>query len=240
MVTCMQGKKILVVDDDPKVCTIIAHTFAWAGAQVIVANNGLEALHQFFEHQPDLVILDIMLPDMEGWEICTRFLELAHVPIIFLSALGQEHEIIRGLESGAVDYVTKPFSPKLLLVRAQVALRRIAQSPPSNKVTSYDDGYLSLNLEQRRVLVKKKPIKLTVTEYRLLTYLFQNADRILTFQKILEHVWGWEYRDNINYIHVCISHLRRKLEADPNQPRYLHSERGIGYRFEKQPSAETA
>lgn len=236
----MQDKKILIVDDDPSISTLVAQTFSWAGAQVYLAANGLEAQRQFFDHRPDLVILDIMLPDMDGWQVCARLLELTPVPIIFMTALGQEHQIIRGLESGAVDYVTKPFSLKLLLARAQVALRQAGSSPLADKIFLYEDGYLSLDLEQRRVLVQEKPVKLTPTEFRLLVYLFQNAGRVLTFQEILEHVWGQEYRDNINYIHVCISHMRRKLEIDPERPRYLRSEHGVGYRFEKQPAAVAA
>lgn len=236
----MQGKKILIVDDDDALRALVADTFSWAGAQVFLATNGLEAQRLFFDHRPDLVILDIMLPDMDGWQVCARLLELANVPIIFLTALGQEHEIIKGLEIGAVDYVTKPFSPKLLLARSQVALRQAAYSLPAIKTSIYDDGYLSLDLEQRRVLIEGEPVKLTPTEYRLLIFLFQHAGRVLVFKEILEHVWGAGYQDNINYVHVCMSHLRRKLEADPEHPRYLRSEHGIGYRFEKQPSKKAA
>ena len=139
----------------------------------------------------------------------------------FRQALPEEKNIVNGLDCGAVDYVTKPFSVKVLLARARGALNRAAPQSPPEKSRAYDDGYLSIDLVQRRILVEGEPAQLSATEYRLLAYLVQNANRVLTFQQILENVWGWEYQDSINYVHVYISQLRKKVEMDPKQPRYL-------------------
>jgi two-component system KDP operon response regulator KdpE len=227
----MQGKKILVVDDDPDVLRLLVHTFSLTDAQVLIANCGEEALRQFYIHRPDLIVLDVKMPDIDGWQVCLRICDLADVPIIFLTALGGPQEIISGLDCGAVDYVTKPFSPEVLIARARAALRPMEMPLATKKPATYADDYLTIDLEERRVLVRGRPINLTATEFQLLTYLVQNAERVLTFRQILENVWGWEYRDSTNYAHVYIWHLRQKLEEDPKNPQYLLTEHGVGYRF---------
>ena len=231
----MHGKKILVIDDDYSLCQMIKFSFNRAGAQVFTAHDGREGLHQFYNHRPDLVVLDVRMPDIDGWEACRQIRMLSNVPIIMLTTLDKDEEIIRGLNFGADDFVTKPFSREVLMARVLALLRR-AETPVEIGSPSYRDNYLVIDLEKHLVFVLDKPVQLTATEFRLLAFLFQNAGQILTYQTILDRVWGWEYKDSIDYVHVYLSHLRRKLEEDPRNPRYLLTERGIGYRFEKQPS----
>lgn len=230
----MQNEKVLVVDDDPALLPLIEYTFAREGYQVSTASDGKEALRRFFADRPHLVILDIMMPRMDGWETCQRIREVSEVPIIMLTAKGQDEDIVRGLECGADDYLTKPFSIKVLLARARAVLRRAALPPQEQEQPIlYADDYLSIDLRQRRVTVEGEAVKLTPTEYRLLAYLVENAGQVLTSQQILQAVWGWEYQDDLDYVRVYIWHLRQKLERDPKSPRYVQTELGVGYRFER-------
>jgi two-component system KDP operon response regulator KdpE len=228
----LQDRKILVIDDDPNLRQLITITFTSQGCQVHSAVNGAEGLRLFYDYRPDLVILDVMMPEMDGWTVCTQIRQLSNVPIIMLTSLGSERDVVRGLELGAVDYIVKPFSPLVLVARANASLRQLLQEQPPPKQTAFADGYLTIDLEKRRVLVNEKPVKLSSTEYKLLAYLVENAGQILATEQILENVWGWEYRDSSDYVHVYISHLRRKIEADPKQPHYILTEYGIGYYFE--------
>lgn len=227
------NRKILVIDDDPNLRQLISVTFANEGCQIFSATTGAEGLRLFYEHRPDLIILDIMMPELDGWAVCTQIRRLANVPIILLTSLGSEHDVVKGLECGAVDYVVKPFSPKVLVARANAGLRQACQESPTNKQSTFNDTYLTIDLEKRRILVRNEPVKLSATEYKLLSYLVQNANQVLTIEQILENVWGWEYRESSDYVHVYISHLRRKLEADPKEPRYILTEYGAGYYFAK-------
>ena len=231
----LTNKKILVIDDDPNLVRLIEYTFSRAGFVVHKAESGEEGLHQFYDRQPDLIILDIMMPEMDGWEVCARIRQVSDVPIIFLTALSGEENVVRGLDCGAVDYVVKPFGPKALVARAQAALRHVELTPPLEKPPTYRDDYLTIDLETRRVLVRGEPVKLTATEYQLLSYLVQNASQVVSFEQILENVWGSAYDDCVNYVHVYMWHLRNKLEEDPKDPRYLLTEHGVGYRFRKTP-----
>jgi two-component system KDP operon response regulator KdpE len=230
----MQGRCILVIDDDPSLRSVVQLVFSRAGCQVHTAADGHEGLRQFADQRPDLVILDLMMPEMDGWEVCRRIRLLSDVPIIILSVLEREEHIIRGLDCGADDYVTKPFSPNVLLARARATLRRAEPAPTPDTPLIYSDGHLTIDLDKRQVLVRGEPVRLRATEYRLLAYLLENAERVLTFAQILDKVWGHEYQDSVNYVHVYISHLRGKLEKDPKRPRYLLNVRGVGYWFEKQ------
>ncbi len=230
----MQGKKILVIDDDVSLCQTIKFTFTRVGAEVVTATDGREGLQQFYRHRPDVVLLDVRMPDVDGWETCRQIRMLSNVPIIMLTTLHRDEEIVRGLDLGADDFVSKPFSREVLLARARAVLRRVDQPVADENVTGYNDEYLTVNLERRKVSVGGKTVQLTATEFRLLSFLLQNAGQVLSYQTILDKVWGGEYRDNVDYVHVYLSHLRRKLEADPRNPRYLVNERGIGYRFETQ------
>lgn len=229
------NKKILVIDDDPNLLRLIEHTFSKTSAIVYSAKNGEEGLRQFYAQQPDLIVLDIMMSEMDGWEVCARIRQVSEVPIIFLTALNGEENIVRGLDSGAVDYVVKPFGPKVLVARAQAALRQAELTLRREKHLIYRDDYLTIDLETHRVFVRGEPVKLTATEYQLLAYLVRNAGQVLAFQQILENVWGSEYKDSFNYVHVYMWHLRNKLEKDPKDPHYILTEHGIGYRFRKAP-----
>ena len=230
-----QGKKILAIEDDPEMLRLLEHFLSHAGYQVYTAADGQEGLCQFRAHPPDLVILDLMMPIMNGWQTCSQIRRFSTVPIIILTALGWEGDIVRGLDCGAVDYVTKPFSPKVLLARVRAALRQAILTQKVDKPVIYDDGYLTVDLNECRVSVRRNPVKLSATEYRLLAYLLQNACQLLTSQQILEHVWGRAYEDETDCVRVYIWHLRQKLEQDVNNPRYLLTEHGVGYRFQKQP-----
>jgi DNA-binding response OmpR family regulator len=230
----MEEKRVLVVDDDPALLPLIEYTFAREGYEVVTACDGKEALREFFAHKPDLVILDIMMPRMDGWEACRRIREVSDVPIVMLTARGQDEDIVRGLEYGADDYLTKPFSIKVLLAHARAVLRRAAlPAVEYAEPTTYADDFLTIDLKERRVTVEGDQVKLTPTEYRLLAYLVQNAGQVLTFTQILQNVWGWEYQDDLDYVRVYVWHLRQKIEQDPKNPKYIQTEIGVGYRFEK-------
>ncbi|MBX3015194.1 MAG: response regulator transcription factor [Caldilineaceae bacterium] len=229
----MDGKKILIIDDDVNLGQTIKLTFARAGAQVFTAVDGRDGLRQFYEYRPDLVILDIRMPDINGWETCRQIRLLSNIPIIMLTTLDKDEDIIRGLDHGADDFVTKPFSRDVLLARARAVLRRTDLISTPEDHSTYHDGYLLIDIRKHQIQVNGQNIQLTSTEFRLLSYLLQNAGQVLSYQNILDKVWGWEYQDSIDYVHVYISHLRRKLEIDPRNPRYLVTERGIGYRFER-------
>ncbi len=232
----LQGKKILIIDDEPDLLLMLELVFSRAGARPIIAANGRDGLRQFYAHQPDLAVVDLMMPEINGWEVCRNIRQMSETPIIILTALNMDKEIIRGLDCGADDFVTKPINPEVLLARARANLRRAELPPPTQKSVSYNDGYLLIDPEIRLICVNGVKVNLSATEYRLLTYLLRHAGRVLTFGQILEKVWGAEYRDNIDYVHVYMSRLRRKLEKDPKQPIYLLTEYGVGYRFVKQAS----
>jgi two-component system KDP operon response regulator KdpE len=232
-VSQLQGKRILVIDDDPGLLHLAELVFSRQEALVYTAASGQEGLRQFYTHHPDLVILDLMMPEMDGWEVCRRIREISDVPVIMLTALGRDEHIIQGLEAGADDYLPKPFNNDILLARARAVLRRMAPPHPPARPVTYSDGHLTIDLNERRVLVREEPVKLSGTEYQLLTYFLQNSGRVLTFQQILKNVWGEEYQDHVEYVHAYVWHLRQKLEEDPRNPVYLLTEHGVGYHFEK-------
>jgi two-component system KDP operon response regulator KdpE len=231
----LQGKRILIIEDDIRVVGLLAYCFSGTGTQIYSALDGRDGLRQFYLHQPHLVILDIMMPDLDGWQVCSRIRQVSDVPIIILSALGSETDIIHGFDCGAVDYVTKPFKTRVLVARAQAALRQAKLSAEPEKPLTYGDEHLSIDLGQRQVLVRGTPVDLTRTEYRLLAYLVEHAGQAVTHQQILGHVWGPEYVDSPEYVHVHISRLRQKLEKDPLHPHYLVTKHGVGYSFRMLP-----
>ncbi|MCI0398417.1 MAG: response regulator transcription factor [Chloroflexi bacterium] len=234
----MKNVKVLVIDDDTHLCALLKTTFSRAGAHVYVAYGGATGLQMLYAHRPDLVILDIMMPGTNGWDMCRQIRQLSDVPIIMLTALQDDSEIVRGLEAGADDYVTKPFSGDVLLARARAVLRRHGSAVSADTADGgvvYDDGHLSIDMDGRRVAVGGQPVKLSATELGVLIYLLQNAGRVCTFEQILTNVWGDEYRDSADHVHVYVWHLRQKLEKNPKQPQYILTE-PIGYSFQKRPA----
>lgn len=228
----MRNKTILIIDDDPQICRIVEAALSPHGTLTHSANSPAEGLRLFYSQQPDLVILDILMPEMNGWEVCRQIRQLSDVPIIFLTALQSEDDIVRGLDLGAVDYVTKPFSLKVLLARVNAVLRQV-DTLSGTPLRWYQDGYLAVDLDHRRVTVDGELVKLSATEYRLLALLLENAGNVLTFEEILTEIWGEEHRNNTDYVRVYVWHLRKKIERNPKNPAYVLTEYGVGYRFER-------
>jgi len=227
----MQGKKVLIIEDDGFIRKSIETTFLRAGAIIRSVPDGRTALREFYQFHPDLVTLDLMMPHTDGWETCRQMRNLADTPIIMLTALKDESAEIRALDMGAIDFITKPFSPKVLIARAKAALRQTTSSV-TQVGSCYKDDELSVDFEKRRVHLLGQPISLTKTEFELLAYLIRHKGKVLKYEQILDKVWGAGYSSNIDYVHVYISKLRKKIETDPKQSAYLSSERGVGYRFE--------
>jgi|SRR5687768_10977113 len=229
----MNNKKVLIIDDDAGFLYLASLLFKKEGATVFTARDGLEGISKLFTHQPDLTILDVTMPGLNGFEVCQRIRQISDTPIIILTALNDEQDMLRGLKAGADDFLSKPFNPKILLARARTVLRRTEHLQSQKDSFNYDDGHLSIDMERRHVLLHDKRIKLTPTEFRLLIYLVRNPGKVLTFEQILANVWGNEYRGNLDYVHVYVSHLRNKIEENPKSPRYILTVHGIGYIFER-------
>ena len=231
-------KKILVVDDAPAMVRLISRVLSKKGFEVLESNNGQDALRLLYNNKPDLVLLDVVMPKMDGWQTCSRIRDIsAIIPIIMLTGSRRtENDVVRGLDYGADDYLIKPVGNKELVARVQAMLRR-SELPSSvednRKSLTFNDGYLTIDIAQRKVVVDGKPVKLTPIEFRMLALLLQNTGRIMTHQQMLEKVWGWEYVDDLDYVRIYISHLRRKIEADPALPKYIITEPGVGYYFQK-------
>jgi len=203
------------------------------GYQVSCASNGQEALRKITEELSDLIILDVMMPDMDGFETLRRIREISNVPVIMLTVRGGETDKVRGLDLGADDYVTKPFGPKELVSRVRAALRRTEMPGPVSKTEIRVDDNLCIDFGHRKVIVRGKEVHLRPTEYRLLYHLVSNAGRVLTHETLLRKVWGHEYRNEDQYLWLYMTYLRQKLEDNPKRPKYILSERGIGYRFKE-------
>jgi two-component system KDP operon response regulator KdpE len=203
------------------------------GFRVVTAADGYEGLDKVVKQLPDLVILDVMMPHMDGFETLKKIREISAVPVIFLTVRGMEFDRVRGLDLGADDYITKPFSPKELTSRIRAVLRRTEANIPVAKSEVVVDDELTINFEERKVVVRGQEIKLRPTEYRLLYQLVTNAGRVLTHETLLSRVWGPEYRDEDHYVRLYITYLRQKLEKDTKHPKYILSERGFGYRFKE-------
>ena len=228
------GDKILVVDDDPISIELIEQGLQSEGYETLSAKDGQEAMRVFFNNQPDLVVLDVTMPKLDGYEVCRRVREISDTPIIMLTAMSGEEAIIKGLDMGADDYLTKPFRVGELLARIRATLRRVRTETEVADTVIYSDDYMSVDLDARRVTVKGEVVKLTPTEYKLLAMLVRNKGRLLEFRQLLEGVWGFEYIDDIDYLRVYIWYLRRKLEPNPQKPIYILNELNTGYRFEPQ------
>lgn len=222
---------ILVVDDEPRMIRFIQMNLELEGYQVSQAANGFEALNKVRDDLPDLIILDVMMPDMDGFETLRLLREISPVPIIMLTVKDDEADKVKGLELGADDYVTKPFSPKELSSRVKAVLRRVEMPAPVEKSLLKIDDYLQIDFDHRLVIAGGKEFKLRPTEYRLLYHLVNNAGRIMTQDQLLSKAWGYEYREESHYLRLYITYLRQKIEPDPAHPRYILTERGVGYQF---------
>lgn len=231
MPTATENKKILVVDDEERMLRFIRLNLEHDGFQVIEAIKGHEALEKMRTGMPDLILLDIMLPDIDGFEVLKMIREISTVPVIMLTAKGEEDDRVKGLELGADDYVTKPFSPRELVSRVKAVLRRVEVEGGSEEEVMQVDERLKIDFNRREIFVESELVKLRPTEYRLLYHLVQNAGWVLTYDQILSRVWGYEYRDEPHYVRLYINYLRQKLEEDPSNPKYILTERGVGYRF---------
>jgi two-component system KDP operon response regulator KdpE len=201
------------------------------GYRVISATDGLDAVRKTREMLPDAVLLDIMMPEMDGYETLKAIREESSVPVIMLTAKSEESDKVKGLDLGADDYVTKPFSPRELVSRVKAVVRRAELPSQVDKAPIVIDDRLSIDFNRREVIVDGKPIKLRPTEWRLLYHLVQNAGWVVPHETLLSKVWGWEYRDETQYLRLYVTYLRQKIEQDPARPRYILTERGTGYRF---------
>jgi two-component system KDP operon response regulator KdpE len=223
------NEKILIVDDEPRVVRLVSAVLQALGYRVVAATNGDPALEMVTLEQPDLVLLDIRLPgDLDGYEVCRRIREFSDVAVIMLTAKAQENDVLQGFDAGADDYLTKPFSAKELIARVKAVLRR-TQRPEEKITTAFTCGELEVNFARHTVKVRGEKVPLTRTEYNLLRQLALNANRVLLHQELLTEVWGPEYRDDVDYLRAYIHYLRRKLEVDPSNPRYIITSPGVGY-----------
>jgi DNA-binding response OmpR family regulator len=228
-----EDHKVLIVDDELRMVQLISMNLKLEGFQVVTASDGYQALERLTREIPDLVLLDIMMPDMDGYETLKKMREVSSVPVIFLSVKAEESDRVRGLDLGADDYITKPFSPRELVSRIRAVLRRTEAETKTNNHRSaiVVDSDLTINFDRRLVLVRGKEVRLRPTEYRLLYQLVSNAGKLLTHETLLSRVWGPEYNDEDQYVRLYITYLRQKIEKDPKNPKYILSERGLGYRF---------
>ena len=226
-----KDRRILIVDDEERMVRFIRLNLEYDGFQVIEAFNGSQAINKIRSNLPDLVLLDVMLPDFDGFEVLRMIREVSTVPVIMLTAKGEEEDRVRGLEMGADDYITKPFSPRELVSRVRAVLRRTEMTGVSTHGLIEVDNRLKMDFGRHEVWLEGKLVKLRPTEYRLLYHLVKNSGWVLTHDQILTKVWGYEYRDEPHYVRLYINYLRQKLEQDPANPKYILTERGVGYRF---------
>jgi two-component system KDP operon response regulator KdpE len=225
---------LLLIDDDVSLCETVRFMLIKNGFQVKVAHNGISGLQMAYALKPDAVILDIMLPDMDGWQVCRRLRDMSDVPIIMLTALGSDQNVVQGLNLGADDYIVKPVAVQELIARIRALLRRVSRLKPSDRIHrepiyTYDN--LVIDFDKYEVSVDGTKVKLSPTEFRLLSVLSRHQGRLLPHAFLLSEVWGPEYVAEEEYLRLYISYLRHKIEIDPASPRLIHNEWGVGYRF---------
>jgi len=224
-------RKILIVEDEERMARFIRMNLEHDGFQVAEAFDGKQAIAKLRDAAPDLILLDVMMPDMDGFDVLETIREISNVPVIMLTARGEEDDRVRGLQGGADDYVTKPFSPRELVSRIQAVLRRTEGASGSMHGLIEVDERLKIDFDRREIWLEGKLVKLRPTEYRLLYHLVQNAGWVVSHDQLLQKVWGYEYRDEPHYVRLYINYLRQKLEKDSANPKYILTERGVGYRF---------
>jgi two-component system KDP operon response regulator KdpE len=227
----MKKTRILIVDDELNIVKFLRANLEAKNYVVLAAMDGAEALQTFEMELPDLVILDIMMPKIDGFEVCRRLREWSQIPIIMLSARGDESDKVKCLDLGADDYITKPFGKGELIARVKAVLRRTEAATSTPTQPSFTSGDLQINFAQRRITVSGKEVKLTPTEFTLLQEFALNAGKVLTHTYLLNKVWGLEYREEREYLHVFVRRLRAKLEPDPTNPKYIMTVSGVGYQF---------
>lgn len=228
--------KVLTIDDDPVFQRLVDRVLSQQGFVVLQATSGQEGMKILFNEKPDVVLLDVTTPRMDSWHICQRIREITDVPIIMLTGKHKaEQDIVRGLDHGADEYLFKPVGNRELVARVKAILRRITSpySPEGKREVSYADDYLTADIGERKITVNGERIKLTPREFRLFALLLERAGSILTHKELLERVWGWEYIDDLDYVRIYISHLRQKIEPDTTLPKYIITEPGVGYYFQK-------
>jgi two-component system, OmpR family, KDP operon response regulator KdpE len=224
----MEQRKILIVDDEAGLRELVRINLEHEGYGVVQAENGLHGLEAVREERPDLVIMDVMMPEMDGWEACRKLREFSTVPVLMLTARVQSQDIVTGLDSGADDYLLKPFNMDELMARVRALLRRV---PSPNRPVAAGGGEISIDKQKREVLIRGEQVDLTPTEYDLLLLLAENTGTVLEHEILLRGVWGQEYTKDNDYLKVYIWHLRRKIEIDPRDPKLLLTEWGVGYRL---------
>ena len=222
--------KLLIIEDDITLSRLLGGHLQSLGHEVTTATGGAEGLRLAGEAAPDLVILDVMMPGMDGWEVCRHLRATSTVPILMLTAKGTQEDVIQGLELGADDYLKKPFDLRELELRIKAILRR-SEEAPRDQANVYDDGSLRVDLERRLVLRQGQRVHLTPTEFRLLSYLLRHQGRVVPHEELLTEVWGPEYIQETANLSVYVRYLREKLESVPGDPRYIFTEWGVGYRF---------
>ena len=225
--------RILVIDDAPDVIESVrlGFTLQWREVEVLGADGGERGLDLVEHEKPDLVLLDIGLPDIDGYEVLRQIRAFSDVPVVMLTARDDTLDLVKGLELGADDYVTKPFNHLELLARVKAVLRRLDMPAPAERMPSFRSGELEMDFARQEVRLAGERLELTPTEYKLLYHLVRNAGYVLTHGTLLAKVWGREYVDEVDYLRVYVRRLRDKLGDDPEQPRYIRTERGLGYRF---------
>lgn len=224
-------QRILIVDDEKGLVRLMRMNLEHDGFEVVEANNGAQAMDRLRATIPDLILLDVMMPDMDGFTVLKMVREVGPTPVIMLTAKGEEDDKIKGLELGADDYVTKPFSPRELTSRIRAVLRRGNYGDEDEEGVIDVDGRLKIDFSRHEVYVYGEQVKLRPTEYRLLYHLVKNAGWVMTHDQILSKVWGYEYENEPHYVRLYINYLRKKLEEDITDPKYILTERGVGYRF---------
>jgi two-component system KDP operon response regulator KdpE len=232
--------RILVVDDAPDVIESVrlGFTLQWREVEVLGADGGERGLDLVEQEKPDLVLLDVGLPDLDGYEVLRQIRAFSDVPVVMLTARDDTLDLVKGLELGADDYVTKPFNHLELLARVKAVLRRLDMPAPAARVPSFRSGDLQMDFARQEVRLAGERVDLTPTEYKLLYHLVRNAGYVLTHGTLLAKVWGREYVDEVDYLRVYVRRLRDKLSDDPERPRYIRTERGLGYRFLAPAAAE--
>ncbi len=227
----MRRELILVVDDEPRMTRFIRMNLELEGYRVLEAHDGLDALDKARTNLPDLIVLDVMMPKLDGFETLEMLREVSTVPVIMLTVRADEEDKVRGLELGADDYVTKPFGAREFVSRVKAVLRRTQKPVTPEEAVLHIDERLGVDFNSHEVIVDGQRIKLRPTEFRLLYHLIENVGWVVPHETLLAKVWGHEYQDEVQYLRLYITYLRQKIEPDPSHPRYIMTERGVGYRF---------